>query len=84
VRSLSGPFSADPGRTYLSYAQSYSFVDYLVVTYGQERILSLLGVFARGADYDGALQEVYGFDMDGLYGRWLEYAMIKYVGMVLA
>lgn len=83
VRSLSAPFSADAARTYRSYAQSYSFVDYLVTTYGQEQLLALFTVFSRGADYDGALQEVYGFDMDGLYERWLEYAMIKYVGMIL-
>jgi len=79
VRSLSGPFSADSGRSYLSYAQSYSFVDYLVANYGQEQMLALLTVFARGADYDGALLEVYGFDMDGLYENWLEYALNKYV-----
>jgi len=84
ARSLSGPFSADPKRTYLSYAQSFSFVDYLVATYGQEQMLSLLEVFARGADYDDALRAIYGFDMDGLYERWREYAMIKYVGMVPA
>ncbi|MCL2150135.1 MAG: peptidase MA family metallohydrolase [Dehalococcoidia bacterium] len=84
VHSLSGPFSADPARSYLSYAQSYSLVDYLAATYGQERLLALLAVFAGGADYDGALQEVYDFDMDGLYDRWLRYAMIKYVGMILA
>jgi len=84
VRSLSGPFSADPARSYLSYAQSYSLVEYLVTTYGQEQLLALLAVFAHGADYDVALQEVYSLDMDGLYDCWLEYALIKYVGMVLA
>lgn len=83
VRSICVPFSADPGRSYLSYAQSYSLVEYLAGTYGQEKLLSLFTVFARGADYDGALLEVYGFDMDGLYARWLPYAMIKYVGMML-
>ena len=84
VRSLSAPFSADAARSYLSYAQSYSLVEYLATTYGQERMLALFEVFARGTDYDEALQEVYGFDMDGLYGRWLDYAMTKYVGAVLA
>jgi hypothetical protein len=81
VRSLSCPFSADPALSYLAYAQSYSLVDYLVATYGQTGILELLDVFKRGADYDEALREVYGFDMDGLYGRWLEYALREYVGI---
>jgi hypothetical protein len=84
VRSLSSPFSADSSLSYLSYAESYSLVDYLVATYGQEKILSLLEVFGRGADYDAALEEVYGFDMDGLYSLWLKYALSKYVGVVAA
>jgi hypothetical protein len=81
VRSLSCPFSAEPALSYLAYAESYSIVDYLVSTYGQENILSLLEVFRRGAGYDEALEQVYGFDMDGLYDRWLKYALREYVGV---
>ena len=81
VRSLSCPFSAEPALSYLAYAESYSIVDYLVSTYGQEDILSLLEVFRRGAGYDEALEQVYGFDMDGLYDRWLKYALREYVGV---
>jgi hypothetical protein len=79
VRSLSSPFSADSSQSYLSYAEAYSFVDYLVASFGQAKMLALLGVFSQGSDYDAALKQVYGFDMDGLQKNWQDYAYRKYV-----
>lgn len=70
VRSLCSPFSAEPEKAYLSYAQSYSFVDYLLDNYGQDKVLDLLTLFKQGSTYDEALTEVYGFDIDGLDARW--------------
>lgn len=70
VRSLSSPFSAYPDKASLSYAESYSFVDYLITQYGSAKMLALLKTFEQGSTYDGALQSVYGFNMDGLYNQW--------------
>jgi len=70
VRSLCSPFSAYPEKAYLSYAQSYSLVEYLLDNYGQDRMLELLTILKQGGTYDKALTEVYGFDMDGLDARW--------------
>ena len=70
VRSLCSPFSAEPEKARLSYAQSYSFVDYLLDNYGQDKVLDLLTLFKQGSTYDEALTEVYGFDIDGLDARW--------------
>ncbi len=70
VRSLASPFSAFPEQSYLSYAQSYSIVEFLIDEYGQESMLELLNTFQQGSSYDGALLRVYGFDMDGLNARW--------------
>jgi len=70
VRSLCSPFSAYYDKASLSYAQSYSLVEYLLDDYGQGRMLDLLALFKRGSTYDEALTEVYGFDMDGLDARW--------------
>ncbi len=70
VRSLSSPFSAYANISYLSYAESRSFVEYLITTYGQSKMLELLNTFSQGNTYDGALQKVYGFDMDGLNTLW--------------
>jgi len=73
VRSLSSPFSAYAGQSYLSYAQSYSLVEFLISKYGQAQMLELLLIFRQGSSYDGALEKVYGFDMDGLDTLWQDY-----------
>ena len=72
VRNLCSPFSAYSEKAYLSYAQSYSLVEYLLDNYGQDKMLTLLTLLKEGATYDEALTEVYGFDMDGLDARWRE------------
>jgi len=74
VRSLSSPFSADAEESYLSYAQSYSLVEFLISNYGQVKMLELLNTFREGSSCDGALERVYGFDMDGLDTLWRDYA----------
>jgi hypothetical protein len=68
--SLNGSFSAHADRAYLSYAQSYSVVAFLMNEYGRDKILELLAVFREGATYDGALEQVYGFDTEGLENLW--------------
>lgn len=72
VRSLCSPFSAEPEKAYLSYAQSYSLAAYLLDSYGQDRMLSLLTLIKDGSSYDEAMTQVYGFDIDGLDRRWRE------------
>ena len=73
VRSLSSPFSAHAAQSLLSYALSYSIVDFLITEYGQGEMLELLNIFNQGSGYDGALEGVYGFDMDGLDALWQDY-----------
>lgn len=72
VRSLCSSFSADPEEAYLSYAESYSLVEYLLANYGQDKMLNLLTLFKEGSTYDEALSQVYGFDVYGLDTRWQE------------
>ena len=79
VRSMASPFSTDASLSYLEYAESYSLVDYLMSTYGEAKMLALLEAFHQGNTYDGALTQVYGFDMDGLYKLWLPFATQKYL-----
>jgi hypothetical protein len=70
VRSLSSPFSAYTEESLLSYAQSYSLVEFLITNYGQDKMLELLLTFKQGSGYDEALEKVYGFDMNGLDTLW--------------
>ena len=73
IRSLSSPFSTDNMKAYLSYAESYHIVTYLIGTYGRDDMLRLLDTIADGTGYDEALLEVYGFNMDGLNAEWTAY-----------
>ncbi len=70
VRSLCSPFSAYADKARLSYAQSYSLVEYLLNNYGQDKMLDLLTNLKQGSTYDEALTEVYGFDIDDLDVGW--------------
>jgi hypothetical protein len=70
VRSISSPFSAYSDKANLSYAESYSLVDFLIKQYGPGKMLDLLNTFKQGSAYDGAFQAVYGFDLDGLNALW--------------
>jgi hypothetical protein len=70
VRSLCSPFSAYSEKARLSYAESYSLVEYLLDNYGQDKMLDLLALLKQGSTYDEALTDVYGFDIDGLDARW--------------
>lgn len=72
IRSLSDGFTEHAHRAYLSYAQSYSIVAFLINTYGQEKMLDLLDAFQAGYHYDNALMQIYNFDVDGLEAEWRE------------
>jgi len=75
VRSLASPFSAYAEESALAYAQSYSLVGFLINNYGRSQMLELLNTFREGSGYDEALQNVYGFDMDGLNELWLSFIL---------
>ena len=72
VRTLGGSFSEIPEKAYLSYAQSYSVVKFMVETYGQEKMNRLLTDLSNAVPIDEALTEVYGVDTDGLDAAWRE------------
>jgi len=78
VRSLSSEFSAIPEQAYLSYAESYSLVEFLISSYGRSKMLELLNAFRQGSGYDDALERVYGFDMGGLDSLWRGYVTKQY------
>ncbi|MCH7837303.1 MAG: hypothetical protein IIC26_02210 [Chloroflexi bacterium] len=71
VRSLSSSSSgARPENVSLFYGQSYSLVAFLVESYGPEQFAELFQTFKAGATTAGALEQVYGFDQDGLENAW--------------
>jgi hypothetical protein len=70
MRSLAGGFSEEANRAGLSYAESYSAVNFLIQTYGRDKMTALLAALRNGATIDEALQSVFGFDTDGLEDAW--------------
>ncbi|HLO16701.1 MAG TPA: peptidase MA family metallohydrolase, partial [Anaerolineales bacterium] len=70
VRSLSGGFSEVADKAYLSYSESYSIAKFLVETYGQDKMTSLLVSLKDGRTIDEALTQTYGFNVDGLEAAW--------------
>ena len=70
VRSISGAFSAEAGKATLSYAESDSLVNYLLQTYGQPKMTTLLMSLRDGHTIDEALTSTYGFNVDGLEDAW--------------
>jgi hypothetical protein len=70
VRALNDAFTEQEGRAFLSYAQSFSLVSYLMEAYGRAKMLELLEAFQAGYRADHALLQVYGFDVEGLERVW--------------
>lgn len=70
LRSLIGGFSEEASRATLSYTEAYSVVNFMIKTYGRDKMTSLLLDLRDGMTMDDALQTVYGFNTDGLETAW--------------
>ncbi len=70
VPALSEGFSEHPGRAQVSYAQSYSLTAYLIETYGQEKMRTLLRQFDEGYRYRAAIENTYGITIAEFERDW--------------
>jgi len=70
LRSLTGGFSEESDRANLSYTESFSVVNFLIQTYGRDKMTTLLLDLRNGATADEAIRSAYGFDTDGLEDAW--------------
>ena len=70
LHSLIGGFSEESSRANLSYTEAYSVVNFMIKTYGQGKMTSLLLDLRDGQTMDAALQAVYAFNTDGLETAW--------------
>jgi hypothetical protein len=71
IRSLTS-MTGNPDEVNLFYGEVYSVVEFLLETYGKEKMSELLKVFKEGSLTDDALMGVYGFDQDELDAQWRE------------
>ena len=72
LRSLQSP-SNIPTEVNIFYGQSFSTVDFLIEEFGAQAFADVYRVVREGARIDDALEQVYGFDQDGLYNAWREF-----------
>jgi hypothetical protein len=79
IRSICSPFSAYTDKSLLSYAESFSVVEYLISTYGSTKLSELLKTYKQGNTFDGAFLEVYGFDIDELNDLWKPWVEKQYI-----
>ncbi len=70
LRSLNGAFPAHGEEASSAYSQSYSVIQFLTETYGRQSVQALIQQLAKGDSYDSALEEIYGFNVDGLEQEW--------------
>jgi hypothetical protein len=70
LRTLSGGFPADSTAANLSYAESYSVVDFIIRHYGRDKLAQLLQGFKTGGFYDDIFMRVLNVDSDGLENLW--------------
>lgn len=70
LSSLVGAFSDEANRANLSYTEAFSVVNYLIQTFGRDKMTALLISLRNGNTIDQALQSSYGFDTNGLEDAW--------------
>ena len=63
-------FPGDPNMVIVSYGQSRDFVEYLIETYGEDKIAETLASIAEGRSGDIAIRNVYGKTVQQLDNDW--------------
>ena len=72
LHSLEDRFPADGARVKLAYAQSTSFVTWLVTQHGWDSIRGVIKQMRRGDDFHSAFQATYNAPVEVVEAAWLE------------
>lgn len=62
--------SHNSSESLLAYQQSFSFVSYLVDTYGMHKIVELLKALGTKQDFNAAILKVYGVPIEAIQRNW--------------
>ncbi len=65
-------FPGEPNMVIVSYGQSRDFIEYLIETYGEEKIAETFASIAEGRSGDIAIRNVYGKTVQELDNEWRE------------
>jgi hypothetical protein len=71
LTALTGQFPTTSERFSLAYAESVSAVDFLVRTYGRDRLVALIRSYAGGVTDDEAFGNALGTDVAAFERQWL-------------
>jgi hypothetical protein len=71
LTALTGQFPTDPAKTSLAYAEAVSAIDFLVRSYDQAALLSLIDSYQEGLTDDEAFTRAIGTDVAGFQAAWL-------------
>jgi hypothetical protein len=63
-------FSGTPDEIIIAYGQGKSVVEYMLATYGPEKMAQLIDVLKMTFDIDEALEQTYGFNQYRLDSEW--------------
>jgi len=71
LRGLTGSFPVQSRGALLAYAQSNSFVKFIIDRWGESAIIGILDAYREGASQDSALRQAVGLGLNALEARWL-------------
>ena len=71
LRGLSGSFPVQSTGALLAYAQSNSFVKFIIDRWGESAITEILDAYRQGASQDSALRQAVGVGLNALEAQWL-------------
>jgi len=72
MRALQDSFPADKASLQLAYAQSKSFVNYIIREFGKEGVLRLLHNLRYGLAFETAVAESFSISFEALETQWLD------------
>jgi hypothetical protein len=70
IRSLKSDFPLDYSDMVLAYAESYSIVQFIITTYGEDKLAAVIAAYRDGVSHDEALRRGLGVDTDQLDQLW--------------
>lgn len=71
LRGLTGSFPVHSSGALLAYAQSNSFVKFIIDRWGESAITRILDAYREGASQDRALRQAVGLSLNALEAEWL-------------
>jgi hypothetical protein len=75
--ALKERFPGDKASLQLAYAQSKSFVDYIIREFGKDGVLRLLNNLRYGLDLEAAIEQSFSIALEDLEKEWLDHMRKK-------